>query len=213
MTKTLVCLPTYNEQQSVGLMIDQISALGFDVIVSDAGSTDGTVEIAKDKGAEVIFREKPGKGSGVQSALRYADKNGYEALVFIDCDETYPVHDIPKLVELAPDYDMVVGARKMEHIDPPRRLANYFFTGVVNLLYGADFKDINSGLRLLRVSSYLPLIDADKFDVESQITCRTKRKGLKYKEILVDYADRQGDSKVGLPDAVDTLWRIIKERF
>lgn len=213
MTRTLVCLPTYNEQQSVGLMIDQINALGFDVIVSDAGSTDGTADIAKDKGAEVIYRAKPGKGSGVQSALKYADDNGYDNLVFIDCDETYPVNDIPKLVELSPNFDMVVGARKMEHIDPPRRLANYFFTGVVNLLYGANYKDINSGLRLLKVKSYLPLIDADKFDVEAQITCRTKRNKLKFHEILVDYADRAGDSKVGLADAVDTLWRIIKERF
>lgn len=213
MVKTLVCLPTYNEEQSVGVMIDQIKALGFEVVVSDANSTDKTGEIAREKGVAVITREKPGKGSGVQSALRYAKQEGYDALVLIDCDETYPVHDIPKLVAKAEPYDMVVGARRMELIEPHRRLANYFFTGFINLLYSASFKDINSGLRLLKVDSYLPIVDADKFDVEAQITCRTKRLGLKYTEFLVDYADRKGDSKIGMRDAVDTVIRILKERF
>lgn len=213
MIKTLVCLPAYNEEQSVGVMIKQINDLGFEVIVSDAGSTDKTVEIARSLGAVVVFRNKPGKGSGMQSALRYAQQYSYEGLLFIDCDETYPVQDIPKLVAAAEAYDMVVGARKMELIEPHRRLANYFFVTLINVLYGASYKDINSGMRLLKVDKYLPVVDADKFDVEAQISCRTNRLGLTYLEIPIDYADRMGDSKVGIKDAFDTIWRILKERF
>ncbi len=213
MTKVLVCLPTLNEQQSISLMISQISALGLDLAVCDAGSTDGTVEIAKQMGVPVIFRDKPGKGAGMQKTLQYAEGQGYEVVVFIDCDETYPVHDIPKLLSYADKYHMVVGARSQKQVAFFNALANHGFNFLINFLFWGKLKDINSGMRALRVKTYLPLIDADNFDVETQISCLTLRHRIPYIELPINYEERNGTSKVKYTDGIDILWRILKERL
>lgn len=213
MSKALVCLPTLNEKQSIALMIDQIKALGLDLVICDAGSTDGTVQIAKAKGIEVLYRDAPGKGSGVQKALQFGNQEGYNSVLFIDCDETYPVNDIPKLLSYMGKYKMVVGARSQKQVAFINGLGNHGFNFLINTLFGGKLKDINSGMRALDVKTYLPLIDANNFDVETQISCLTLKHRIKYLEILIDYAERKGESKVSYSDGFDILWRIARERF
>lgn len=213
MSKALVCLPTLNEQQSIALMIDQIKALGLDLVICDAGSTDGTIEIAKGRGIEVLYRDKPGKGSGVQKALQFANQEGYETVLFIDCDETYPVNDIPKLLSHMGEYKMVVGARSQKQVAFINGLGNHGFNFLINTLFGGKLIDINSGMRALDVKTYLPLVTADNFDVETQISCLTLKHRIKYLEIPIEYAQRKGESKVRYSDGFDILWRIARERF
>lgn len=208
-----MCLPTLNEQQSIALMIDQIKALGLDLVICDAGSTDGTVEIAKGKDIVVLQREKPGKGSGVQKALQYANQEGYDSVLFIDCDETYPVLDIPKLLSFMGEYKMVVGARSQKQVAFINGLGNRGFNFLINTLFGGKLIDINSGMRALDVKTYLPLITANNFDVETQISCLTLKHRIKYLEIPIEYAERKGKSKVSYSDGFDILWRIARERF
>lgn len=213
MSKALVCLPTYNEQQSIALMIDQIKALGLDLVITDAGSTDGTIEIAKEKGVVVLFRERPGKGSGMQKALQYAHQQGYETVLFLDCDETYPVGDIPKLLAYMGQYQMVVGARSQKQVAFINSLGNHGFNFLINLLFWGRLKDINSGMRALDVDTYLPLITANNFDVETQISCLTLKHRIKYLEIPINYSERNGQSKVRYSDGFSIVWRILRERF
>jgi glycosyltransferase involved in cell wall biosynthesis len=213
MSKALVCLPTLNEKQSIALMIDQIKALGLDLVICDAGSTDGTVEIAKEKGITVLYRDAPGKGSGMQKALQYGNEEGYDSVLFIDCDETYPVNDIPKLLSNMGEYKMVVGARSQKQVAFINGLGNHGFNFLINTLFWGKLKDINSGMRALDVKTYLPLIDANNFDVETQISCLTLKHRIKYLEIPIQYAERNGQSKVQYRDGFSILWRIARERF
>lgn len=213
MNQALVCLPTLNERQSVKIMIDQIKALGLEVVICDAGSTDGTVEIAQQMGVPVLVRDLPGKGSGVQKTLQYADKMGYRTVLFLDCDETYPVTDIPKLLSYTQEYQMVVGARSQKQVAFINGMGNHAFNFLINTLFWGQLKDINSGMRALDVKTYLPLVTANNFDVETQISCLTLKHRIKYLEIPINYAERKGESKVRYSDGFDIIWRILRERF
>ena len=119
--KTLVCLPTRNERESVAAMIERIRSLGYDLILSDERSDDGTVAIAEGLGVTVHQRDGSGKGFGVRKALEVAAAGGYDVLVLIDCDLTYPVERIPDLLAQMQTADMVVGCRDFRDDRPAER--------------------------------------------------------------------------------------------
>lgn len=194
--KTLVCLPTRNERESVAAMIERIRALGYDLILSDERSEDGTIAIAEGLGVAVHQRDGSGKGFGVRKALDVAADGGYDVLVLIDCDLTYPVERIPDLLAAMETADMVVGCRDFRKIAWSHRLVNYLHTGMINWLFGANLRDINSGLRALRVPAFHGQIDAQSFDVEAQMTVRALRARVRIKELPVDYRERGGRSKI-----------------
>ena len=211
--KPIVCLPTRNEIESIDFMIDKIKGLGLELFISDSNSTDGTQEAARNKGIEVYNRKGEGKGYGIREALEIAHEKNCDVLVLIDCDSTYPVEAIPVLLNFFPEYDLVVGARKMDAISLGRRLANLFFTTMINVLFGASLSDVNSGLRLLKVEKFLDKLDAKGFDIESQIVCRALKDKQKIKEITINYNDRTGTSKVRFMDSFVVGEMILKERF
>jgi glycosyltransferase involved in cell wall biosynthesis len=209
----LVCLPTYNEVESIEKMIARIRKENFAIIVTDGGSNDGTKEKAIEMGIHIMERQGKKKGFGMRQALTYAWEKGVEVIVFIDCDMTYPVDRIRDLVGLMNGYDMVVGARKMSKIKLANRMANYMFTGFINFLYGSGLKDSQSGLRAMRVERFKDIITADGFDVEAQISCKALGRHYRIGELEVDYHPRLGKSKVVITDAFIILLRIIKCRF
>jgi len=211
--RAVVCLPTRNERDSIKLMVSKVRKLKLPVFVSDEHSTDGTIEIARKLKVPVYQRSCSGKGCGVQTALKVAKQKKYDVLVLIDCDNTYPVEDIPKLLSLMNRRDMVVGARKFSNVPFVNRMGNFVHIWAINVLFFTSLKDINSGLRAMNVNKFAGLIDAQKFDIEAQITCRALKKRLKIKEIQINYHKRTGQSKLRLSDGLSILLRIIVERF
>ena len=208
--RTLVCLPAYNEELAIAGMIASIREQGWEVMVSDGGSADRTVEIAEKLDVMVLSRPGKGKGFGMSQSLKYAFSLGYDVAVFIDCDGTYPVLQIKHLVEKISDCDMAVGARKMQSIVLLNRAANYLFTGLINILFTARLKDTQSGLRALRVNKFQNFISATSFDVEAELTCKAIKKGYAIKEVVIDYYPRIGKSKVAFKDAFLILFRILR---
>ncbi len=213
--RAVVCLPTRNERDSIEAMVKSIRKIKLDVFVSDEHSTDGTLAIAKKLKVPVYQRACSGKGCGVQTAIAVAAKKKYDLLIFIDCDCTYPVDAIPRMINVLEqgNYDMVVGARNFKNVPFVNRIGNFAHIWGINLLYLTHLKDINSGLRVMRVSKFKGLIDAKAFDVEAQITVRALKNGMKIKEMPIAYNKRMGESKLRLSDGVSILWRIIIERF
>ncbi|MBI4224567.1 MAG: glycosyltransferase [Deltaproteobacteria bacterium] len=210
--KTVVCLPTYNEEESLQEMIDQIRGLGFDLFVVDAGSGDQTVAIAQQNRVPVYQRDGKGKGWGVRKAIAVAKQQGFDNLVLIDCDCTYPPQSIPDLLTHLPAYDMAVGQRRITDIPKRNRLPNKFFTAFVNLLFGSRLRDVNSGMRVFKVEG-MPPLDAEEFEVEAQMTIRALKKKLKIKEVPIEYRVRKGETKVRVRDGFVILWGILKEKF
>lgn len=211
--KTVVCLPTRNEIESVGLMIGKIKKLGYPIFISDDKSTDGTAEAAKRLGVKVYQRDGSGKGWGVRKAIEVAYAQGFDVLVLTDCDDTYPTDEIPNMLKFLPEYDMVVGIRDLKNIRFSHRLPNLLHTTAINLLYGARLSDINSGLRAFKIERLVGTIDAPGFDVEAQLTINAVKRGMKIKEIPITYMKRKGESKIRINDGFLILKRIIVEKF
>jgi hypothetical protein len=107
---------------------------------------------------------------------------------------------------------MVVGARKLNHVRLLHRLPNMVHTESINLLYGSNLRDINSGLRAFNIDK-MPNLNAKGFDVEAQITTKAIKKKLKIKEVPIVYEKREGDSKIRIKDGFLILSRILKERI
>lgn len=210
--KTVVCLPIYNEEESLQDMIDQIREIGFDFFIVDEHSKDKTLEIAKKNGVPVYQRDGSGKGWGVRKAVEVAKKMGCDNLALIDCDCTYPPKYISELLKYLPEYDLIIGKRAIGDIPKLNRLPNKFFNFLINMLFLSSLKDVNSGLRVIKLDK-IPDLDAEKFDIEAQITIRALKKGLKIKEVPIEYLERKGKPKVRVKDGLVILSRIIKERF
>lgn len=210
--KVIVCLPVYNEESSVGGMIEEIRQSGWDVFITDGGSTDNTIAIAEQKGVRVLMRKGKGKGFGMKQGIDFAEKENYDILVFIDCDMTYPVNKIGELVALVGTCDMAVGARKMSMVDFVRRVANYLFTGWINFLFGTKFKDTQSGLRAVNVKRFIDVITAQGFDVETEIMCKAIKRCYKVTEVEIDYFPRVGKSKANFTDSFLVILQAFKIR-
>lgn len=210
--RIVVCLPTRNEIDSIKIMIDEIKKLGYDLFISDENSTDGTIDIAKKNKVPVYQRDGSGKGCGVKKAIEIALKKGYDILVLIDCDCSYPPTYITEILKYIPEYDLVIGKRLMKDIRFLHRLPNIIHSLAINLLYGSKLKDINSGLRAFKVNK-INDVDAKGFDIEAQITIKALKKKLKIKEVPIKYRRRVGKSKIRIKDGFIILWRIIIEKF
>ena len=210
----VVCLPTRNEIASIQVMIDEVKALGLPLFISDQASDDGTREAAARNGVRVFQRMGRGKGCGVQTALKAARELGHDVLVLIDCDHSYPAGHIPEVLAKMAESgaDMVVGCRPFDTIQWSHRLVNRFHTGAINLLYGAAYHDINSGLRALKVERFRGLLTAPGFDIEAQVSCAAAKAGMKVAEIPCGYVQRLGESKIRAWDTWVILKRILKER-
>jgi glycosyltransferase involved in cell wall biosynthesis len=211
--KALVCLPTYNEINSIDAMTDRIRALGLDLFLCDQDSTDGTIERARECGIPIYRHDGFGKGWGVREALSVARELGYDVLVMIDCDCTYFPEDIPALLSGMADRDMVVGVRRMKDVQFSHRLVNRLHTGLLNRLFGCRFRDINSGLRAMRVEKFAGALDAEGFDIEAEITAKAARNAWPVGEVPVRYGARVGRSKIRARDTFRIIRRIWNERF
>ncbi|MEZ5009082.1 MAG: glycosyltransferase family 2 protein [Chitinophagales bacterium] len=208
--RILVCLPTYNEEINVKPMVNRIRALNFDLIVI----TDGLPSNSSDckKWAKVLMRDKFGKGSAIIKCMEYAENNNYNKVITIDCDQTYHPEDIPRLIENANQYDMVVGVRPMKNISFLRRIANYFMNFVTNFLFCAKVKDMASGFRLIDVNKFKPFLTAQSFDIEPQIYAVGLRR-FKILEVAISYDKRVGDGKINIPHLFLVIYRLMIERF
>jgi dolichol-phosphate mannosyltransferase len=119
MTHTLIFTPTYNESGNIPELVRQIFALGLsaDMLVIDDGSPDGTGELVEEMklqypGLSLLQRgSKQGIGSAHLTALRYAKDKGYKRLVSLDADFSHRPTDIPRLLAMSADKDVVIGTR------------------------------------------------------------------------------------------------------
>ena len=154
-------VPVYNEEGSIVKVIHDMLAvmkksnIPIQLIVVNDGSTDKTEELVisefKNNPNVLLISHMTNKGVGIarNTGIEHAD---FEIVGMIDADETYPVSAIPDLVEKMLEYDMVVGARRMEKgtLRFVRRCAKDFIRSLASYLFDTKIPDLNSGLRLFK---------------------------------------------------------------
>src|SRR5256885_380979 len=166
-----VVIPCLNEANSIGVCVDKAvrslaaAKLRGEVVVADNGSTDGSVEIAKQRGARVVHVEQRGYGAALRAGIA-ASQGAF--IIMGDADDSYDFGEVPRFVEAARQgYDMVMGNRFRGEIKPGAMpsLHKYFgnpgLTALLNLLFGVGIGDSYCGMRGFTRSLY------DQLDVRS----------------------------------------------
>ncbi len=154
--RRIAIVPAYNEEATVGAVIDEIRAAapGFDVVVIDDGSIDRTAAVAEAHGAVVLrLPYNVGIGAAVQTGHQYAAEHGFDIAIQVDGDGQHDPSEITKLVEplLAGEVDMVVGTRFVEddgyRSSALRRVGIAVLSRVVSVIVRQRVTDPTSGFR------------------------------------------------------------------
>jgi glycosyltransferase involved in cell wall biosynthesis len=173
--KLIIQIPCLDEEQTLPQTLRDLprEVPGFDVVewlVIDDGSTDRTIDVAREHGVDHIVRLTNNKGlaNGFQAGLDACLKLGADVIVNTDADNQYDGRDIPKLVEpiVAGDADMVVGDRQIttiEHFSPAKKSLQRLGSWVVRQASGTTVPDTTSGFRAYNREAALGLQVVSKF--------------------------------------------------
>jgi polyisoprenyl-phosphate glycosyltransferase len=151
-----VVVPAYNE--AVGPVIGKLAEAlvervpQFEIIVVDDGSVDGTAEAVKHARARVV--RHPANGGYGRALLTGIEAARHDWVLMIDADGSYPPSEILRLLDYAPDFDLVIGAREGAHFwgTPTKAFLRWVYLRLASFVVGARVPDANSGLRLVRKS-------------------------------------------------------------
>jgi glycosyltransferase involved in cell wall biosynthesis len=191
-----VLLPCYNEEATIGAVIDDVRSACADaeIVVFDNNSTDRSAAIAAEKNVRLVRVSRQGKGNVVRAMLKKVDADFY---VMLDADATYPADRIPDLLKPVIDgsSDMVVGARLgSPEAGSFRRFhhtGNVILCRVVSLIWGAKLTDVLSGYRAFtdEVARILPVVSSG-FEVETEMTVQALFYNMSISEIDIEYRAR-----------------------
>ena len=210
-----VIIPCYNEAPTVQKVVRDFRAAlpGATIYVFDNNSTDGTSDLAREAGAEVVLSPRQGKGNVLSHAFRVVAADVY---VIADGDDTYPASSAPEMIGKfnAEQLDMLVGTRLRRFESGSFRkfhqFGNRVITGLINLLFRADLTDVLSGYRILSPSCVrLARLRRSGFEVETEMTLQALTKRLCIAELPVEYGSRPEDSLSKLSTLGDG-WLILK---
>jgi glycosyltransferase involved in cell wall biosynthesis len=201
-----VIIPAYNEEQSIGLVLDQIPKEWVrNIVVGNNNSTDRTAEVAEQHGAKVVFQPEPGYGNACLKAMEFISQQEVkpDIIVFLDGDYSDYPKQLPEVVKpiLDDEADLVIGSRTLGKsesgsLTPQQKFGNWLATRLLRLFYGVTYTDLGP-FRAIRYESLLKLNMVDRnygWTVEMQI--KAAKCKLRSVEVPVDYRVRIGKSKV-----------------
>lgn len=196
--KVTVSMITMNEEGAVAKVVADIRRVAPDaeILLVDS-SKDRTAEIAEELGCRVIRQFPPqGYGPAMNRAVREASG---EVVVTLDCDDTYPVEEIPRLISMVEQgWDLVNTTRvkkRPKAMPFANFLANRFFAFGARVLHGIRTTDVHSGMRAYRKS----MIDKVQWDEKGpalpvDMLVIPHRLGYLVAEVPIDYRERIGQT-------------------
>lgn len=232
---SLVIIPTYNEKENIENIITAVTNLeeGFNVLVIDDGSPDGTAQIVKglmngrlkDRVFIVERSGKLGLGTAYIAGFKWAIEHKYDYIFEMDADFSHAPSDLPRLLKACKEegYDMSIGSRYITGVNVVnwpmgRVLMSYFASKYVRCVTGLNIHDTTAGFACYR-RRVLETINLDDirfkgyaFQIEMKFT--THKCGFKIKEVPVIFVNRElGTSKMSGGIFSEALFGVMRLRW
>lgn len=215
-----VFFPFHNEQDNIRRVYESASAVlkkmgvDYEIILVDDGSTDETPQLADalaaaDPRARAVHHPvKSGYGAALQSGFRAATKT---LVFYTDGDGQFDLNDLPPLLPLMQQYDIVSCYRINRQENPRRRLNAWCWTRLMNFLFGLKIRDMNCAFKLYKRK----IFDVIKMEskgslLNSEIMARAVRHGFTITQVGVRHYPRTA-GKAGPKTKV--IFRAFRELF
>ena len=231
--RKIVIIPTYNERENIENIIRKVFSLegGYDILIIDDGSPDGTAAIVKRLQQEFPERlhmiERPGKlglGTAYITGFKWSIDKGYDYTFEMDADFSHNPEDLPRLYQACKDgADLAIGSRYCDGISVinwpiGRIIMSYYASVYVRTILGMKVYDCTAGFKCYS-NKVLRTIDLDKvemkgygFQIEMKYTTYTL--GFKITEVPIIFVNRKaGTSKMSGGIFGEAFWGVIKLRF
>ena len=229
---SIVIIPTYNEKENIEAIIRAVTSLekGFDVLVIDDGSPDGTAQIVKNLMStefqdRLYIIERSGKlglGTAYIRGFQWAIEEKYDYVIEMDADFSHNPADLPRLYAACHDegYDVSVGSRYVTGVNVVnwpigRVLMSYYASAYVRTVLGISLRDTTAGFVCYK-RQVLEAIDLDNirfkgyaFQIEMKFTAY--KCGFKVKEVPIIFVNRVlGTSKMSGGIFSEALLGVIR---
>lgn len=198
--RVLIVIPAYNEESAIAQVVQTVRSAGYDYVVVNDGSTDGTLAVCRAQGINVLdLPQNLGIGGAVQAGHLYALENGYDVDIQVDGDGQHDIAYVPRLLEgIAAGSDIVVGSRFVERSDGfqstgLRRFGIKWLERLIRLTTGVVVTDCTSGFRACNrrtIGLFCHYYPIDYPEPESLVYAHNH--GLSVREVPVSMRERQG---------------------
>lgn len=230
MDRKIAIIPTYNEKENIENIIRAVFSLegGYNILVIEDGSPDGTAAIVKRLQQEFPERlfmiERKGKlglGTAYITGFRWCVEQGYDYIFEMDADFSHNPDDLPKLYQACADgADLAIGSRYCNGISVinwpiGRVIMSYYASVYVRTVLGMQVYDTTAGFKCYR-RKVLETIDLDKvkmkgYGFQIEMKYSTYKLGFKIKEVPIIFVDRkEGTSKMSSGIFGEAFWGVLK---
>ena len=226
--KYLVVLPTYNELESLPVVLERLFAHNpqVSVLIVDDASPDGTGELADrlakaDARIQVLHRDaKNGLGAAYIAGFKLGLSRGFDYLIEMDADGSHRSQDLVKLIDSSTEADLVIGSRWVRggavknwawHRVALSKLGNRY----ARTLLGVGIRDMTAGFRVFRADLLAKLIETEVasagYSFQIEMAWRASKAGAVITEVPITFVEREyGSSKMSSAIVREALWLITR---
>ena len=229
--KTLIISPTYNESKNISTLVKTVFSRnpGAHLLIVDDSSPDGTAEIVKKLQLNYpnLFLEiretKDGLGKAYLFGFKWALKKKYEIIVQMDADMSHHPKEIPHMINLLKENDLVIGSRYINGVSvinwPLKRLFLSFGANIYSrIITGMPIKDATGGFKAWSAnvlkSIKLEDVRSSGYSFQIEMNFRAWHKGFKLVEHPIIFIDRTvGESKMSRAIMFEAVWIVWRLRI